>query len=76
MSYTIDERNPERQQLLADLLNPDMREVLARLPRRLGGSLLDLGGGQGNTTRCLADVLQAVSSACRPTTDTMVVYFG
>jgi hypothetical protein len=32
MSYTIDERNPERQQLLAELLNPTTRQVLARLP--------------------------------------------
>ena len=33
MSYTIDERNPERQYLLAQVLNPTTREVLARLPR-------------------------------------------
>jgi len=30
MSYTIDERNAERQQLLAAVLNPPTREVLAR----------------------------------------------
>jgi ubiquinone/menaquinone biosynthesis C-methylase UbiE len=58
MSYTIDERNPERQQLLAALLNPPTREVLARLPAIQGAHCLDLGSGQGNTTRCLAEVLQ------------------
>src|SRR3954463_5452044 len=58
MSYAIDERNPERQQLLALLLDPPTREVLARLPRQTGARVLDLGSGQGNTTRCLADMLQ------------------
>jgi ubiquinone/menaquinone biosynthesis C-methylase UbiE len=57
VSYTIDERNPERQQLLNQLLDPATREVLARLPRIHDASVLDLGCGQGNTTRCLADVL-------------------
>jgi 2-polyprenyl-3-methyl-5-hydroxy-6-metoxy-1,4-benzoquinol methylase len=57
MSYTIDERNPERQQLLAEILNPPTREVLARLPAIANAKCLDLGCGQGNTTRCLADVL-------------------
>ena len=61
MSYTIDERNPERQQLLAAVLNPTTREVLARLPPMPGARCLDLGCGQGNTTRCLADVLQPAS---------------
>jgi len=58
MSYTIDERNPERQQLLAKLLDPPTRTVLAQLPRTPGARVLDLGCGQGNTTRCLADVLE------------------
>src|SRR5258708_6251062 len=58
MSYTIDERNPERQQLLAEILNPLTRLVLARLPRIPNARCLDLGCGQGNTTRCLADVLE------------------
>jgi ubiquinone/menaquinone biosynthesis C-methylase UbiE len=62
MSYTIDERNPERQQLLAEILNPLTRQVLARLPRVPNASCLDLGCGQGNTTRFLADVLKP--SAC------------
>jgi ubiquinone/menaquinone biosynthesis C-methylase UbiE len=57
MSYTIDERNPERQQLLAEFLNPPTREVLARLPKIAKARVLDLGCGQGNTTRCLADAL-------------------
>jgi len=59
MSYTIDERNPERQQLLAEVLNPPTREMLSRLPTVRGSArVLDLGCGQGNTTRCLADTLQ------------------
>ena len=58
MSYTIDERNPERQQLLAKVLDPPTRTVLAYVPRR-PGSVLDVGCGQANTTRLLADVLEA-----------------
>jgi trans-aconitate methyltransferase len=58
VSYTIDERNPERQQLLAKLLEPPTRTVLAHLPRIPGARVLDLGCGQGNTTRCLADALE------------------
>jgi ubiquinone/menaquinone biosynthesis C-methylase UbiE len=57
MSYTIDERNPERQQLLAKLLDPPTRTVLAQLPKIPGARVVDLGCGQGNTTRCLADML-------------------
>jgi SAM-dependent methyltransferase len=57
MSYAIDERNPERLQLLNALLEPPTRDVLARLPPMAGRRVLDLGAGQGNTTRCLADVL-------------------
>jgi ubiquinone/menaquinone biosynthesis C-methylase UbiE len=57
MSYTIDERNPERQQMLAEILNPPTRDVLARLPRVPNAACLDLGCGQGNTTRFLASVL-------------------
>lgn len=58
MSYTIDERNPERQQLLAKVLDPPTRTVLAHLPRIAGARVLDLGSGQGNTTRCLAHALE------------------
>ncbi len=61
MSYTIDERNPERQQLLAAHLDPPTRTVLARLPSMPEARVLDLGCGQGNTTRCLADVLRPAS---------------
>jgi ubiquinone/menaquinone biosynthesis C-methylase UbiE len=60
MSYTIDERNPERQQLLAALLDPPTRAALGRLPVLPGARVLDLGSGQGNTTRCLAEVLMPV----------------
>ena len=59
MSYAIDERNPERQQLLARALEPFTRDVLARLPRIAGARCLDLGCGQGNTTRFLSEVLGA-----------------
>jgi SAM-dependent methyltransferase len=59
MGYTIDERNPERQQLLARVLEPSTREVLARLPHIANARCLDLGCGQGNTTRLLAEALQA-----------------
>lgn len=58
MSYTLDERNPERQQLLAKLLDPPTRIALSRLPKNPRARVLDLGSGQGNTTRCLADALQ------------------
>jgi len=61
MSYTIDERNPERQQLLAAHLDPPTREILARLPSNPQARILDLGCGQGNTTRCLADALRPAS---------------
>ena len=59
MSYTIDERNPERQQLLARALEPSTREVLARLPHIGNARCLDLGCGQGNTTRLLAETVEA-----------------
>jgi ubiquinone/menaquinone biosynthesis C-methylase UbiE len=58
VSYTIDERNPERQQLLAQVLNPLTHQVLARLPEIPNARCLDLGCGQGHTTRFLADVLK------------------
>lgn len=59
MSYAIDERNPERQQLLARILEPFTRDVLARFPRLASPRCLDLGCGQGNTTRFLAETLGA-----------------
>lgn len=58
MSYTIDERNPERQQLLAQVLEAPTLRVLEQLAVSPGGRVLDLGCGQGNTTRCLAGVLR------------------
>jgi SAM-dependent methyltransferase len=58
MSYTISEHNPERQHILAEILNPPTRQVLARLPEIPNARILDLGCGQGNTTRCLADALK------------------
>lgn len=54
MSYTIDECNVERQQLLAQILNPMTAPLLAGISAGSVGSILDLGCGQGNTTRFLA----------------------
>ena len=59
MSYTIDERNPERQQLLGRILEPLTQQVLDRLPRGTHAKCLDLGCGQGNTTRLLSRALGA-----------------
>jgi SAM-dependent methyltransferase len=59
MSYAIDERNPERQQLLARILEPSTLQVLDRLPRGTSARCLDLGCGQGNTTRLLSRTLGA-----------------
>lgn len=61
MTYTIDEQNSNRQQLLAAILNPATREVLARLPKIPAAQVLDIGCGQGNTTRLLAEVLAPAS---------------
>lgn len=58
MSYTIDEKNDERQQLLAKILNPLTRPILLRAGKFPGGRCLDIGCGQGNTTRMLAEVLE------------------
>lgn len=54
MTYTIDERNSERQQLLAEILNPLTIPVLDQVPREGIRKVLDLGCGQGNTSRLLA----------------------
>ena len=56
MSYTIDEANTERQKLLGALLNPLTRPILERIQLRPGARVLDLGCGQGNATRMLAEV--------------------
>lgn len=55
MTYTIDERNAERQQLLAACLNPLTCQVLERIPSASVTKVLDLGCGQGNTTRMLGE---------------------
>lgn len=55
MSYTIDEKTFERQQILAEILNPLTAPVLADIPEQSIASILDLGCGQGNTTRFLAE---------------------
>ncbi len=47
----------ERQQLLADILNPPCIEILRKVGTFPGGRCLDLGCGQGNTTRMLATQL-------------------
>jgi SAM-dependent methyltransferase len=56
MSYAIDEGNAERQRLLAQMLDPFTREVLNRIPRDGIRDILDLGCGQGHTTRMLAEM--------------------
>lgn len=58
MTYALDERNSERQRLLAKVLNSLTRQVLQHVNRLPGGRCLDLGCGQGNTTRLLAEVLR------------------
>ena len=55
MKYAIDESNAQRQQLLAEMLNPLTRPVLERIPRDSIVKILDLGCGRGHTTRMLAD---------------------
>ena len=54
MTYTIDEKDFERQQMLAECLNPLTIPVLERVPRAGIRKVLDLGCGQGNTSRMLA----------------------
>ena len=58
MSYTIDEKNQERQHLLAKILNPLTTPILLRAGKIPGGRCLDIGCGQGHTTRLLAEVLE------------------
>lgn len=54
MAYTIDERNEERQRLLAACLDPLTLPALERIPKQGIRRILDIGSGQGNTTRMLA----------------------
>jgi len=74
MSYTIDEQNVERQQLLAMILNPPTRDVLARLPKLPASHVLDIGCGQGNTTRLLAEVLAPASCIGLDFDEALVAY--
>src|SRR5438477_8077900 len=64
MSYAIDERNSERQQLLAQMLNPLTRQVLDRIDGDSITKFLDLGCGQGHTTRMLARQFRIASGTC------------
>lgn len=61
VSYAIDETNAERQYLLAQMLNPLTRQVLDHIPRTSVSKMLDLGCGQGHTTRMLAEYFPAAS---------------
>ena len=54
MTYSISEADVERQQVLAQALNPLTLPILERLPQAEIRNVLDLGCGQGNTTRMLA----------------------
>ena len=60
MEYTLDEKNSERQYLLAKILNPLTRPILQQAGVPPGGRCLDLGSGQGNTTRLLWEALHPV----------------
>ena len=55
MSYTIDERNLGRQHFLAQCVDPLTLPVLERISPHGIHRVLDLGCGQGNTTRMLAN---------------------
>jgi hypothetical protein len=57
MSYTIDEENLERQQLLAMILEPATKQLLDALKLAPGSCCLDLGCGIGETTRLIAGSL-------------------
>ena len=55
MSYVLAENNVERQQVLAECLDPLTLSVLNRIPRASIARILDIGCGQGNTTRLPAE---------------------
>ena len=57
MSYTIDERNLERQRLLARVLEPLTKRLLDALRLRPDSRCLDIGCGIGETTRLIARYL-------------------
>ena len=50
MSYLIDEKNLERQFLLADILEPWTMNMLETIQFEKGAKILDVGCGLGNTT--------------------------
>ncbi len=54
MAYTIEEKNQERQELLAKGLAPATLSALQKIVLPAGARILDLGCGQGETTRLLA----------------------
>src|SRR5690242_11171119 len=54
MTYTITETNLERQQLLAEYLDPFTLHALEGLTLPAGSSILDLGCGLGKTTQLLS----------------------
>src|SRR5262249_38110581 len=55
MTYALAEDNAERQQVLAECLDPLTLPVLHRIPKAPVTRILDIGCGQGNTTRMLAE---------------------
>jgi SAM-dependent methyltransferase len=59
MSYTIAESNAERQILLAKFLNGSTEPILRRAAVPPSSRCLDIGAGQGNTTRLIHRVWQA-----------------
>lgn len=54
MAYVIDEKNLERQLLLAQILEPYTLQALQPLALKPGSRILDIGCGLGETTRLLA----------------------
>ncbi len=59
MSYTISEKNLERQMLLAEALNPFTTPHLTALDVNRSGRWLDVGSGLGATTRMLTQFLES-----------------
>lgn len=59
MNYQIDERNLERQKVLAESTNFLARKYLSKLDLKPDAKVLDLGCGLGYTSRELANTLNA-----------------